>query len=239
MGIVRMGPPEEVVLLLKETFNISTFIETGTYEGGTAIWAAKHFKNVVTIENSKALYDQVVDKYNHIGNISFLFGSFVEKLNQIIEKLEKTAVFWLDAHWCGGELYGEHEQCPIIQELDVLIKSRIPHCILIDDARLFFYLRPPLPNRINQWPTIDHIITTLQSGNEQFYIVIFEDIIIAVPIIAKATLANYLQSLNTKWWQEQAELPRDAGFHMMKQGNRFFIRDIGGKILQAVWKRRK
>ena len=228
-----MGPPKEVVLLMKEIFNISTFIETGTYKGGTAIWASKHFKNVLTIENSKTLYDQVVDKNKNIKNINFLFGNSIENLKQISPKLDKTAIFWLDAHWCGGDSYGENNQCPIIQELATLIKSGTPHCILIDDARLFSS-PPPLPNQIDQWPTIDQLLNIIQSGNERYYIVISEDVIIAVPIFARATLARYLQLLNTKWWQEQGELPRKTGLRLMKQGARLFVLDIGSKFLRTV-----
>lgn len=233
MGIVRMGPPEEIVLLMKKTFNISTFIETGTFEGATAIWAAKYFKNVLTIENSKMLYEQIVLKKKHIENINFLFGNSSEILKKIVPKLDKTAIFWLDAHWCGGDSYGENNQCPIIQELKTIIKSGTPHCILIDDARLFLS-PPPLPNQIDQWPTIDPILNTLQSGNEQYYIVISEDVIIAVPILARETLAKYLQSLNTKWWQEQGELPRKTGLRLMKQGFRLFALDICSKFFQVV-----
>jgi hypothetical protein len=233
MGIVRMGPPEEVILLMKKMFNLSTFIETGTFEGGTAIWASKHFKNVLTIENSKTLYDQVMEKNKHIRNIEFLFGNSTENLKQIVPKLDKTVIFWLDAHWCGGDSYGEKNQCPILQELETIIKSGIPHCILIDDARLFLS-PPPLPNKIDQWPTIDRLLNKIQSGSEQYYIVISEDVIIAVPIFARVTLAKYLQSLNTKLWQEQGEVPHKTGLRLMIQGARLFVKDIGSKLLRAV-----
>mgnify|MGYP000901771544 CR=1 FL=1 len=233
MGLVRMGPPEEVLLLLKESFNISTFIETGTFEGGTAIWASKNFKTVLTIENSKTLYDRVREKNKHIQNIEFRFGNSIDNLKQIVPKLDITTIFWLDAHWCGGDSYGEKNQCPIIQELETIIKSGIPHCILIDDARLFLS-PPPLPNKIDQWPTIDQLLVTIQSGSERYYIVIFEDVIIAVPILARATLSRHLQSLNTKWWQEQGELPRKTGLRLMKQGAHLFVKDIGSKLLRAV-----
>ena len=232
-----MGPPEEVVLLLKDIFNISTFIETGTFEGGTTIWASKHFNNVITIENSKKLYDQVVDKNKNIKNINFLFGNSTDNLKQIVPKLDKTAIFWLDAHWCGGDSYGEINQCPIIQELETLVKSRTPHCILIDDARLF--LSPPsLPNQIDQWPTIDNILNALQSGEERYYIVISEDVIIAVPILARVTIAKYIQSLNTKWWLEQCESPHKKGVRLIKEGTRLFVLDICSKILQTIGIRR-
>ena len=218
---------------MKETFNVSTFIETGTFEGGTAIWASNHFQNVLTIENSRILYDRVVEKNKHIENIDFRFGNSSENLKQILPKLDKTAIFWLDAHWCSGDSYGENSQCPIIQELETLIKSGTPHCILIDDARLFLS-PPPRPNQIDQWPTIDHILNILQSGDERYYIVVSEDVIIAVPIFARSTLARYLQSLNTKWWREQGELPYKKGLRLMKQGARLCVQDIVSKFLQAI-----
>ena len=36
-------------LKLKQKFNIENIIETGTYEGGTAIFLARNFKNVFSI----------------------------------------------------------------------------------------------------------------------------------------------------------------------------------------------
>lgn len=45
MGIVRMGPPEELVLLLKRDLNVSTFVETGTFKCGTAVWGLQTTSN--------------------------------------------------------------------------------------------------------------------------------------------------------------------------------------------------
>ena len=220
MGLVRMGPPEEVLLLLKESFNISTFIETGTFEGGTAIWASKNFKTVLTIENSKTLYDRVREKNKHIQNIEFRFGNSIDNLKRIVQKLDKTAIFWRDAHWCGGDSYGEKNQCPNIQELETIIKSGRPHCIFIDDAR-HFLSPPPLPNQIDQWPTIDQLLITIQSGSERYYNIIFEDVIIAVPIFTRVTLSRHLQSLNTKWWKEQGKLSRKTELSIDEAGCSF------------------
>lgn len=232
-----MGPPEEIIFLMKESLKISTFIETGTFKGGTAIWASKYFDNVLTIENSKTLYDQVVQKNKHIENINFLFGDSIENLKQIVPKLDHTAIFWLDAHWCGGDTYGEKNQCPLILELYTIIKTEMPHCILIDDAR-HFLSPPPLPNQIDQYPTIDHILKTLQMGCEQYYIVIFEDVIIAVPMSMRATLAEYLQSINTKLWEGQGDSPYKKGLRLITQGSRLFLQEIGSDVLRTVgvWK---
>jgi len=41
MGIVEMGPPKELVLLIKKLLGTTNFIESGTYRGKTAKWASE------------------------------------------------------------------------------------------------------------------------------------------------------------------------------------------------------
>ena len=52
MGYQRMGVPKELALKLKAEFDIRNFVETGTWQGGTAFWAAAHFPRVLTMEIS-------------------------------------------------------------------------------------------------------------------------------------------------------------------------------------------
>ena len=114
MGIVRMGPPEELVLLIKSNLNVSTFIETGTYQGVTTIWAAEHFEKVITVEQSKVLFERVSEKYKDVANAKFLFGNSKNVLRTILPEIREPTIFWLDAHWCSFDSYGENDQCPII-----------------------------------------------------------------------------------------------------------------------------
>jgi protein-L-isoaspartate O-methyltransferase len=74
MGIVRMGPPIEIILELKEAYRIKNFIETGTYSGNTAYWASQVFEQVLTIEYAQVIYEKAAQKYTHINNIEFLYG---------------------------------------------------------------------------------------------------------------------------------------------------------------------
>jgi hypothetical protein len=199
-----MGPPEELVLLLKRECNLRVFVETGTYYGGTAVWAASHFDHVITIEFSKALFDQNVAKHGSIDKIDFIFGDSRSMLKAIIPTLTEPAFFWLDSHWSGDQTYGANDQCPLIDELGEINKSATTHFLFIDDARLFAS-PPPLPNRIEFWPSIDRVLQAIQVTSNKYYIVIFEDVIIAVPFYAKPTLVCYCQDANTRAWQERAE----------------------------------
>lgn len=204
-----MGVPEELVTLLQKKYNIRQFIETGTFYGGTAVWASEFFETVFTIEFSSELYEKISTKYQDIKNIQFLFGDSRVQLNRLINKLDKRAIFWLDAHWSGGETYGEEDQCPLIEEINIINCSSIDHFILIDDARLF--TSPPQPpHHLENWPSISQVIDTLRSKFSDKYIVIIEDVIIAVPSEAKLTLAKYCQQVNAKAWEDYGKNLRES-----------------------------
>ena len=201
MGIVRMGAPTEIISELRELYEIKKFVETGTFYGQTAYWASQEFEQVSTIEYSEEIYKQVTEKYKDVKNIEFLYGDSREKLREIIEKTNSPSIFWLDAHWSGDITYGEEDQCPIVEEIEIVNQSVYDNFIFIDDARLF--LSPPQPpHRIEQWPDINTILTALNSGKDPRYTVVIEDEIIAVPQFAKSVIGKYCQAVNDRLWKE-------------------------------------
>jgi hypothetical protein len=127
-------------------------------------------------------------------------GNSKEQLAAIVPTLKEPCIFWLDAHWSGGITYGESEECPLLEELQIINDSECDHFILIDDARLFL-CPPPNPHRIEQWPTIDAVTSLLNSGRSR-YTVIVEDVIVSVPEGAKLLVAQYSQEVSTKAWED-------------------------------------
>jgi len=223
MGLVRMGPPRELMLQLKDGYELRDFIETGTYYGSTVVWAASHFDNVITIEYSREIYEETVARHGKIQNINFIFGNSRYALKTIIPKLNHPAIFWLDSHWSGGKTYGKDDECPLIEEIRAInMSNKCPHFVFIDDARLFTS-PPPRPHRIEQWPSIDEVIESLKSGNHKYYIVIVEDVIIAVPEYAKDPVASYCQEINTKAWKEDGERLSES---VIKQGGRLTVQGL-------------
>jgi predicted SAM-dependent methyltransferase len=200
MGIVRSGPPVELILTLARQYNIDTFIETGTYHGETAVWAASHFNNVFTIEYSQAIYEDTLRRLGNNQNIQFFYGDSRIILRQIISALQKPAVFWLDSHWSGGSTYGIGDECPLLEEISIINHSRLFHFLFIDDARLFLS-PPPQPHRIDQWPSIDQVITSVTSIGRKYYITVLDDVINVVPDFAKNIVATYCQHISTQAWQ--------------------------------------
>jgi hypothetical protein len=191
MGVYTLGPPEDLVLLLQRTFSIRDFIETGTYEGTTAAWAADRFPNVVTIELSPALHEAAARRHAAKRNVVFRFGDSERLLPGLVASLTQPALFWLDAHWSGGVTAGAERECPLLGELAIIDRAPLTHFLLIDDARLFM-APPPLPHQADRWPTIWTIRDHLARKNR--YVCVFQDVIIAVPWGARDVVIQYCQS---------------------------------------------
>jgi len=130
-----------------------------------------------------------------------LYGDSPEKLKEIISRSSIPSIFWLNAHWSGGQTYGENNECPLTKEIDIINNSQNSHCILIDDARLFLS-PPPHPYSAEEWPNITNVLNGLRAKNEKNYIVIIEDVIICVPPFAKAIIIDYCQDENTQMWEK-------------------------------------
>jgi hypothetical protein len=189
MGIKRMGPPEDLVIKLRDFLTADRLIETGTYMGDTAIWASERFNKVVTIEYSEEIYQNTSRKYSHMKNIEFLYGHTLARLGEIVPQLQAPAIFWLDAHWSGGTTYGRADECPILAEIEIINRTDLPHALLIDDARLFT-APPPPPHNTKYWPDISALLATINSKQGR-YSVIVDDILISVPESARPLIEEY------------------------------------------------
>lgn len=234
MGIVRLGIPDEIVSKLQASFGIQTFVETGTHLGASALWASDRFQRVVTIEASEEFYNSAKQRLETKTNISIVLGDCRACLPQIIANLSSPSLFWLDGHYSGGATFGEKDECPLLGEIAVLNASMEEHFILIDDARLFL-APPPLPHAPEQWPTIDVVCQKLQEGPKPRYVVVYEDVIYAVPLHAKNELLKIVQSKTTEaFYAYLAEVERAAQernrvslahrvFRRMKQSLRPFV----------------
>lgn len=228
MGIVRMGIPEEIALFIRSKFDVSDFVETGTFHGDTAVWASTEFSNVYTIEYSEQIFNDTTTKYKDRKDINFVFGDSRQELVTILQKISRPALFWLDAHWCGTSSYGEVDQCPLIEELQLLVASGQDHFIMIDDARLF-HAPPPLPNSTRYYPDIFEVLSVMHKGKDR-YSCIYEDVIISVPLSAKADFLSYMQDKTTQAW-------RSYGQERKRMSDLIALGRVGRSILELkkIW----
>jgi hypothetical protein len=194
MGAVTFGIPKKLVRLIKEHFAVMIFVETGTFKGKTTIWAAGIFNEVYTIENSKELFDLTSKSLTEYSNIHPLFGNSASQLKNVISEINQPALFWLDAHWCGANTYGNDEPCPLLDEIRIIKQSSHNHIIMIDDAR-FFLKPPPRPQNSDLWPGLKEILDLLNMDKDYFTFV-SEDVIVALPETGRKVLQLYFDEIH-------------------------------------------
>jgi len=209
MGIVTLGIPQQIVIELARLNNSMTFVETGTFHGGTTRWAANYFEVVHTIERAENLYNLHSKDLSQIKGVSPHLGDSRNILPQIIADIRgQRAVFWLDGHWSGGETAGELDECPLLDELACL-SNRTQDIILIDDARLFL-CAPPLPHDPSQWATISDILDVLSQSAKKSFVQIIDDVIFIVPDedAVRNHLVDYAQKRSNDFWEDFGRLQR-------------------------------
>lgn len=196
MGIVRFGMPQREVLFLKNQLNLNVFVEGGTYTGGTATAAASVFANVFTIEKSNEMYEIAKKNISGIKNIVLLKGDSREHIKNITQNHDGI-LYWLDAHWSGGATYGKNDECPLIEELEIIFNQNKRCAILIDDARLFL-APPPSPHVMESWPTLKDIIKVMPDNWE---LIEYEDVIYIIPNEVQLAFRHFLQQKITEKYQ--------------------------------------
>ena len=175
------GIPKALVLLLKENLSYNTFIETGTYQGETSIWASKYFEKVITIEASEEIYEKL--ELKDFANITSIFGNSIDLLGNITQE---SAIFYLDAHNSGGETFDSY---PLLKEIDLINNSNLNHVIIVDDARFCMSVF----NGETYGEIVD-ICNKLSFNNR--YVVIYDDMLIAVPREYKYLIDDYTNILS-------------------------------------------
>lgn len=188
MGLVNFGVPEKEVEYLKNILDLNIFVEGGTYKGGTAKNMSNKFSKVYTVEKSDVMHSEAEEVLKDLPNVTLLKGDTRTYLPSILED-NNNILFWLDAHWSGGDTYGENDECPLIEELNIIFKYDKNHMVLIDDARLFL-APPPHPHNHEKWPSIIDITKVLPVDWE---LVVFEDVIYLFPEKINNEFSGFLQ----------------------------------------------
>lgn len=198
MGIISFSIPHKLVESLSANNKVTNFIETGTFKGNTAIWAAGIFKNVYTIEIFEEFSKAAAARKDATSNIEFIVGNSKTELPKLASRLKGKSMFWLDGHWCSGA-GGKDEECPLIDELIAISKLQ-DSIILIDDARCFLGPLPP-PHNAEDWPRVDEIFSKIASLFPNHHTTVIDDVIVSVPTEDLPALDKYWQaSYNERYY---------------------------------------
>ncbi|MDR2600865.1 MAG: class I SAM-dependent methyltransferase [Spirochaetaceae bacterium] len=197
MGIMTPYFPVEMALKLAKKAQADTFIETGTYMGGTSKWASAQFKKVHTIELSESLYNQTKGELLLKGNITPHLGDSRDVLPEILQNVKDNAVFWLDGHYSAGVTAGKDDPCPLLKELEIILCRNNEDIIIIDDARCLLGCAG--------WPSIFELYKKVESlaANDKF-ITICDDNIYIIPDDDKykQDLLAYTLERNAALWNK-------------------------------------
>lgn len=112
-------------------------VETGTLLGDM-VEAMKHrFERIYSIEISPELARRAQQRFANDRHVTIIENDSAIALRDLVPQLEEPALFWLDGHYSGGDTGKGAKETPIMEELETIFSSAIPHVVLVDDARCF------------------------------------------------------------------------------------------------------
>lgn len=162
------------------------FIETGFGGGATLNYAVHHpFDEIHSIEIDPDLFELGVKRFAAHPQVTLHCGDSRDILPHIITPA-KTTMFWLDAHWSGGN-YREStpgDECPLLGELAAItaVKWKTQPLIIMDDAVFFNRVwwethADGDPYHMKAWPTTEDI----ESALPKYQITDWAGVLVAVP----------------------------------------------------------
>lgn len=122
-------------LELRDRLRLSSFIETGTYLGATARWAAKHFAKVATIEVKAEFYEKA--RASAAPNMHCFLGDSKDLLPTVLDDVPGPALVYLDAHNFRGVFGNTPDNCPLLAELAAALAGDPNNVVLVDDLSSF------------------------------------------------------------------------------------------------------
>jgi hypothetical protein len=120
-------------------------IETGTLKAQNVVRLAPWFQRAYSIELSPDLWRAAREKYglDTEGGIYFLLGDSAELLPELLKRIRKPVVLYLDAHYCADDQVAASE-FPLWAELEAIRRHSYADLVIVDDVHNFGKKRPDL-----------------------------------------------------------------------------------------------
>jgi hypothetical protein len=184
--------PVDFAVALRELTGITVFVETGTYQGDTAVALAPHFARVLSIEGCRERSETVLQREGLPSNVELWCGDSARWLGHVLRNVSGPAIVFLDAHWIAAGKEPDQDgyqaglsYCPLCGELEAVREGDV---VLIDDAH-FFTHPPRARGEDDQWLSLDQIIGLLPGR----YVFLHEGMICAVPERLRVPMREWLQ----------------------------------------------
>ena len=132
------GIKQGIIKEYARNYHCQIFFETGSYQGDMIQAVKKNFKQIYSVELSETFYQNVKQRFKHDHHITLLQGDSGEVVRDSLNHIHEPCLFWLDAHYSGGNTAKGEKLSPIMEEIIPILNHTIKsHVILIDDAREF------------------------------------------------------------------------------------------------------
>jgi hypothetical protein len=150
------------IRILKKYASASDYdiaVETGTLFGVSASRLSRYFPRVYTIEINRELYEKASAKFKDHERVRVLFGDSKLVLRDLLKKIDKPCLFYLDAHFSGdhatnwkqsrwrgyrvdtgyaGDRPSAENQVPLFEEIKAIHDGLKCRCLIyIDDVDKF------------------------------------------------------------------------------------------------------
>jgi hypothetical protein len=147
--------------------------------GLTVAACLRAFREIYSVELDRSLYEQALRKFAPFPHVRLVPGDSAEALGKILAALNEPALFWLDAHYSGGNTAHGDLPTPLMRELQAVLAHPIRgHVVLIDDAREF--------GRVAGYPTVADVRALVEAQRPDWTMTVEDDIMRVVPPAARA-----------------------------------------------------
>jgi hypothetical protein len=170
----RVGPPpafhkRNILRSYGARFGTRTFVETGTYLGGTVKAMRGSFDRLISIELDKTLAREAQERFRGDDSIQILEGDSATLLPSVLRTLDAPTLFWLDGHYSAGITARGSLDTPLRQELDAVLTHPVPgHVVLIDDADAF---------GTGDYPSMEELRTIVNARRPEWTITMEDNIV--------------------------------------------------------------
>lgn len=193
MGTIKLSIPKKLTQVIATSIKAENFIETGTLDAETSIWASTVFPNVYTIEIDAKKTENIARRSDFPRNVHVVTGNSKTELSAIISELKGRSVFYLDTHSYADD-NADTVELVLMDELKAISAVEKP-VIFINDVRCFLGSQPD--PRKKDWLTFDQIFTLCKKLFPDCYITIIDGVIVCVP--------HELEELVSAYWANTFE----------------------------------
>ena len=146
-------------------------VETGSYLGDTVRALRGRFDVLASIEIAPVFAEPLQKEFHYDKSVRIILGDSGKELSRLLKEENMPTVFWLDAHYSGGETLGDG-YVPIFGELNAIAHlAHEQHAILIDDAKDF--------DGEDGYPTADKLVEHLREAG--YHVAVVNNMIHAIP----------------------------------------------------------